>query len=159
MPAYQRAKLQGAWARSRFCAEQDGRCKTLDASADGYMRGEGCIVHLLEAFEPEELAVVHLADQAVVLHGTAVNQDGRSSSLTVRIPLRSLRISQETVSQLYRVRMPCKLRHGQFGVVTVADIMACLLKVILLDKHHLTAFEGACRPPTGHRSSKCSGRR
>ncbi len=65
---------------------QDGRCKTLDASADGYMRGEGCIVQLLEAFEPDQLAAAHLVDCAAVLYGTAVNQDGRSSSLTVCIP-------------------------------------------------------------------------
>ncbi len=48
------------------------------------MRGEGCIVHMLEAIEPDEIAAVHLESQAVVLYGTAVNQDGRSSSLTVR---------------------------------------------------------------------------
>ena len=65
---------------------QDGRCKTLDAGADGYMRGEGCIVHLLQAFQPDELVAAHMVDQAAVLYGTAVNQDGRSSSLTVRIP-------------------------------------------------------------------------
>ena len=64
----------------------DGRCKTLDAAADGYMRGEGCIVHLLQAFQPDQLEAAHLMDQAAVLHGTAVNQDGRSSSLTVRSP-------------------------------------------------------------------------
>ena len=65
------------------CNEQDGRCKCLDASADGYMRGEGCIVHLMETFEPEELAGAQQTTQAMVLDGTAVNQDGRSSSLTV----------------------------------------------------------------------------
>ncbi len=59
----------------------------MDAGADGYMRGEGCIVHLLQAFQPDELVAAHLVDQAAVLYGTAVNQDGRSSSLTVRIPL------------------------------------------------------------------------
>ncbi len=63
---------------------KDGRCKTLDAGADGYMRGEACVVHLIEAFEAAELAACHLVDGALLLHGTAVNQDGRSSSLTVR---------------------------------------------------------------------------
>jgi acyl transferase domain-containing protein len=62
---------------------QDGRCKTLDASADGYMRGEAALVHLVEAFTGNELAACHLAGGALVLAGTAVNQDGRSSSLTV----------------------------------------------------------------------------
>ena len=84
-------QIAGCWQQGmatgndiQLCCKQDGRCKTLDASADGYMRGEGCIVHMLEALEPEELAAVHLENQAVILYGTAVNQDGRSSSLTVR---------------------------------------------------------------------------
>ena len=59
----------------------DGRCKTLDGAADGYVRGEACVVHLLEAVTAEELAG-GIARNSVVVHGTAVNQDGRSSSLT-----------------------------------------------------------------------------
>jgi acyl carrier protein len=55
----------------------DGRCKTLDASADGYVRGEGCEVLLLS----RERGDAPLCAYAVVL-GSAVNQDGRSSSLT-----------------------------------------------------------------------------
>ena len=63
---------------------QDGRCKTLDASADGYARGEACVTHLLEHFEQDQLKQAP-ATAAIVVHGTAVNQDGRSSSLTVSI--------------------------------------------------------------------------
>jgi hypothetical protein len=59
----------------------DGRCKTLDASADGYMRGEACVVHLLEAAPADGGGASFPAAAAVIL-GTAVNQDGRSSSLT-----------------------------------------------------------------------------
>ena len=63
---------------------QDGRCKTLDADADGYARGEACVTHLLEHFEQEQLKQPPAA-AAIVVRGTAVNQDGRSSSLTVSI--------------------------------------------------------------------------
>ena len=59
----------------------DGRCKTLDAAADGYVRGEACVVHLLEAVTADELAA-GVGAEAVLVGGTAVNQDGRSSSLT-----------------------------------------------------------------------------
>ena len=75
--------------RLRAPPVQDGRCKTLDAAADGYMRGEACVVHLIEA-APDENEAAAAADEAAaagihaaaVLLGTAVNQDGRSSSLT-----------------------------------------------------------------------------
>ena len=51
---------------------QDGRCKTLDSRADGYVRGEACVaVHLRVA-----------PDSPACLLGSSVNQDGRSSSLT-----------------------------------------------------------------------------
>lgn len=52
-------------------------------SADGYARGEACVTHLLERFEGEEIQTANLNNSAIIMHGTAVNQDGRSSSLTV----------------------------------------------------------------------------
>ena len=57
----------------------DGHCKTMDKSADGYVRAETCIaIHLLAA-DAHQAA----PDSAsVLLKGTFVNQDGRSSSLT-----------------------------------------------------------------------------
>ncbi|EEH59308.1 uncharacterized protein MICPUCDRAFT_13786, partial [Micromonas pusilla CCMP1545] len=54
----------------------DGRCKTLDASADGYVRAEGCEIILLAASSDD------VTQLSVALGGSAVNQDGRSSSLT-----------------------------------------------------------------------------
>lgn len=53
----------------------DGRCKTLDASADGYVRSEACTATLLAAAD-----ALHAGQ--VLLRATHVNQDGRSSSLT-----------------------------------------------------------------------------
>ena len=58
----------------------DGRCKTFDASADGYGRGEGCGVVVLKRLSDA------LRDGEVVyavIRGSAVNQDGPSSGLTV----------------------------------------------------------------------------
>ncbi len=58
----------------------DGRCKTFDAGADGYVRGEGGGVVVLKRLS-DALAAgdsIH-----AVIRGTAVNHDGRSSGLTV----------------------------------------------------------------------------
>jgi 3-oxoacyl-(acyl-carrier-protein) synthase len=53
-----------------------GRCKTFDASGDGYGRGEGCAVAVLKQAGDDSSPAL------AVLMATATNQDGRSSSLT-----------------------------------------------------------------------------
>ena len=69
---------------SKFRAlASDGRCKTFDASADGYARGEGVGVVVLK-----RLADAIAANDPIVavVRGSAVNHDGRSSGLTVPNP-------------------------------------------------------------------------
>ncbi|GAX72978.1 hypothetical protein CEUSTIGMA_g431.t1, partial [Chlamydomonas eustigma] len=66
----------------------EGRCKTLDATANGYVRAEACGAYLLTAMNPSYPHSVssddHGPQQSVLcmLQGTAINQDGRSSALT-----------------------------------------------------------------------------
>jgi acyl transferase domain-containing protein len=58
----------------------DGLCKTFDARANGYTRGEGCGVIVLKRLSD---AVAAGDNVLAVIRGSAVNQDGRSSGLTV----------------------------------------------------------------------------
>ncbi|CRZ16896.1 type I polyketide synthase [Mycolicibacterium neworleansense] len=58
----------------------DGRCKTFDAAADGYVRGEGCGVIVIKRLED----AIRDGDQIrAVIRGSAINQDGASGGLTV----------------------------------------------------------------------------
>ncbi|MFI6824219.1 type I polyketide synthase [Micromonospora sp. NPDC050187] len=58
----------------------DGRCRTFDAAADGYGRGEGCGVVVLKRLSDARRD----GDRVLaVIRGSAVNHDGPSSGLTV----------------------------------------------------------------------------
>ena len=65
--------------RARMLAP-DGHCKTFDAAADGYVRGEGCGVVVLKRIADAQRDGDHLR---AVIRGSAVNQDGASGGLTV----------------------------------------------------------------------------
>jgi acyl transferase domain-containing protein/SAM-dependent methyltransferase/acyl carrier protein len=58
----------------------DGRCKTFDARADGYVRGEGCGFVVLKRLSD---ALSDGDNILALVRGSAVNQDGRSGGLTV----------------------------------------------------------------------------
>jgi acyl transferase domain-containing protein/NAD(P)-dependent dehydrogenase (short-subunit alcohol dehydrogenase family)/acyl carrier protein len=59
---------------------RDGRCKTFDAAADGFVRSDGCGVLVLRRWS-DARSRGHRVLAAIL--GSSVNQDGRSSGLTV----------------------------------------------------------------------------
>jgi acyl transferase domain-containing protein len=57
----------------------NGACNTFDATADGYVRGEGCGVIVLK----RQTDITTDDNVLAIIRGTAVNQDGNSSGITV----------------------------------------------------------------------------
>lgn len=58
----------------------DGHCKTFDATANGYVRGEGCGIVVLKRLSDARRDGNRIM---ALIRGSAVNQDGGSSGLTV----------------------------------------------------------------------------
>ncbi len=78
------------WTAKRFIAfsaagmlSKEGKCKTFDQSADGYVRGEGAAVLVLK---PLAAAVRDGDPIHGVIRGSALNHGGKTSSLTVTNP-------------------------------------------------------------------------
>lgn len=71
-------ELTVAFSRSGMLSPT-GRCRTFDASADGYVRSEGCGVVVLKLLSRALADSDHVW---AVLRGSAINQDGASNGLT-----------------------------------------------------------------------------
>jgi acyl transferase domain-containing protein/acyl-CoA synthetase (AMP-forming)/AMP-acid ligase II/aryl carrier-like protein len=73
----------------------DGRCKTLDANADGWVRGEGAGVVVLK---PLSRALADGDPVYAVIRGSAMNQDGRTNGLMAP----SRQAQEEVLADAYR---------------------------------------------------------
>ncbi|MCG8416520.1 MAG: SDR family NAD(P)-dependent oxidoreductase [Proteobacteria bacterium] len=67
------------WTARTQALSPDGRCKPFDASANGFVRGEGCGVVVLERLSDARASG---DTPRALIAGSAVNQDGRSTGLT-----------------------------------------------------------------------------
>ena len=74
----------------------DGRCKAFDAKANGYVRGEGASVVVIK---PLARALADEDRIHAVIRSTAVNQDGRTTTITVP----SLRAQVEMLREACRL--------------------------------------------------------
>ncbi len=74
----------------------DGRCKTFDAAADGYVRGEGCGVVVVKRLDD----AIRDGDRIrAVIRGSSINQDGASGGLTVPNGVAQQRVINEALER------------------------------------------------------------
>ncbi|MEV6425145.1 SDR family NAD(P)-dependent oxidoreductase [Streptomyces sp. NPDC051662] len=74
----------------------DGRCKAFDARANGFVRGEGCGVVVLKRLDH----ALRDGDRVhAVIHGTAVNQDGRSGGFTAPNVLSQVALIEKALAE------------------------------------------------------------
>ncbi len=74
----------------------DGQCKAFDASANGFVRGEGCGVVVLKRLSDAEADGDPIWG---VILGTAINQDGASAGLTVPSADAQVKVIEEALLQ------------------------------------------------------------
>ena len=74
----------------------DGQCKAFDASANGFVRGEGCGIVVLKRLDEAEADGDHIWG---VIRSAAVNQDGASTGLTVPNGEAQERVIEEALSR------------------------------------------------------------
>lgn len=89
----------------------DGRCKTFDAAANGFVRGEGVGVVVLKRLDD---ALAHGDPVLAVVRGSAVNQDGATSVITAPSGLAQQAVIQRalTVAGLDPGRISYVETHG-----------------------------------------------
>ncbi|QSQ17526.1 non-ribosomal peptide synthetase/type I polyketide synthase [Myxococcus landrumensis] len=128
----------------------DGRCKTFDASADGYVRSEGCGVIVLKRLKD---ALASGDPILAVLRGSAVNHDGQSNGLTAPSGV----AQQDVIRQaLHQARLaPASIgyveAHGT-GTKLGDPIEVDALQAVLSQERDAsrTCFVGSAKSNIGH---------
>ncbi|MGA8260801.1 MAG: beta-ketoacyl synthase N-terminal-like domain-containing protein [Arenicellales bacterium] len=126
----------------------DGRCKAFDASADGYGRGEGCVILVLK---PLSLALEEHDRVMAVIRGSAVCHDGSRQSLTAPNGASQQLVIAEALRDA-RVA-PCEIdyleAHGT-GTPTGDPIEVKSALAVLGDKREHPLLIGSVKTNIGH---------
>ncbi len=109
----------------------DGHCKTFDADADGYVRGEGCGIVILKRFSE---AVKDGDNILALVKGSAVNQDGRTNGLTAPNSLSQQAVIRGALKNagVAASQISCVETHGT-GTSLGDPIEVNALKEVLMD--------------------------
>jgi acyl transferase domain-containing protein/acyl-CoA synthetase (AMP-forming)/AMP-acid ligase II len=142
-------RLNLAFSQAQMMAK-DGRCKSFDACADGYVRSEGCGIVLLKRLSD----AIHDGNQILaVLRGTAINQDGHSNGLTAPNGLAQQAVVKRAITQagIDPAQVSYVEAHGT-GTALGDPIEIAALKAVLTDGRlpDQTCWIGSVKANIGH---------
>jgi acyl transferase domain-containing protein len=134
----------------------DGRCKTFDARADGYTRGEGCGLVVLKRLSDAQRE----GDRVLgVILGSATNQDGRSNGLTAPCGKAQIRVIRKALesANVQPTQISYVETHGTgttlgdaVEVASLAEVLSngpgarqpCILSAVKTNIGHLESAAG-----------------
>jgi 3-oxoacyl-[acyl-carrier-protein] synthase II len=127
----------------------NGRCKTFDQSANGFVRSEGCGIVVLKRLKDA------IADQdqiRAILLGSATNQDGRTSSITTPSSLSQQAVIKQALanSRITPQQISYLETHGTGTALGDAIELEALSKVF---KDNQELVLGAVKTNIGHTES------
>jgi acyl transferase domain-containing protein/acyl carrier protein len=135
-------------AKSLLLSPQ-GRCKTFDRSADGFVRGEGCGLLVLK-----RLADALAANDPVlaVIRGIAVNQDGRTNGISAPNGLSQQRVIRRALQNalLEPSRVTFVETHGTGTVVGDTIEFEALVEMYGPPSSEGPCYLGAVKTNLGH---------
>ena len=128
----------------------EGRCRTFDASADGFVRGEGCGIVVLKRLSDAQRD----GDPVIaILRASAMNQDGPSSGLTVPNGLAQQKLMRQALDSagLEPAQIGYLEAHGT--ATSLGDPIEVAAIGEALGKHHTPERPlriGSVKPNVGH---------
>ncbi|MGL5834237.1 MAG: beta-ketoacyl synthase N-terminal-like domain-containing protein [Waterburya sp.] len=127
----------------------DGRCKTFDESANGFVRSEGCGIVVLKRLSD---AIADRDRIRAILLGSATNQDGRTSSITTPSSLSQQAVIKQALvnSQVAASQVSYIETHGTGTALGDAIELEALSQVF---KNNEELILGAVKTNVGHLES------
>ena len=109
----------------------EGRCKTFDADANGYVRGEGCGVVILKRLSD---AIEDRDNIMAAIRGSAINQDGLSNGITAPNALSQEAVIRQALKNagVKPAQISCVEAHGT-GTPLGDPIEIQSLKTVLME--------------------------
>ena len=141
-------KISLNFARAKMLSP-DGRCKTFDEAANGFVRSEGCGIVVLKRLSD---AIACKDRIRAVLLGSATNQDGRTSSITTPSSLsQQAVIKQALINSKVEARQVSYLETHGTGTSLGDAIEIEALTQVFKDNEELIL--GAVKTNIGHLES------